>query len=308
MRYSVLLLAVLFACSFTSCKIIDKSEVPEPLPAPEGTVDMVKALRDDAGKTSKALHDSSTRLHRSAKDIDKAAVDISKKDRDGKVESEVTTIRTEAGKVVTEAEYIMKLSLILGEARAELHQTKEQVSQLEKVVKNRDTIISGKDSIIEKKEAQMQELEEKHKKALQRMLMYAIMAGLAMVAVSAMLVVNGNGKAIGVGVAGAVLSLSALAVSFFMANLALIGAIGAVVIVGFVGYKIWEQKRDKQAQYELVRTTELIKKDLDTEDKVNLFGDVVGDGEVGALQSDATKAIVRANRARLAEEVKPAID
>lgn len=306
MKRTLILLLVL-AGVLTSCKVIDKSDVPAPLPAPEGTTDFLDALRDGAGETSKSLSKSSNRLHRSAKDIDKAAVSIGKKDKDGHVKGEVTTIRSEAVKVVTEADHIMEISLALSEARAELQQANNQVKQLEKVVENRDEIISVKDDVITTKEKQMAELEEKHKKALQRMLMYAIMAGIAMVAVSAMMVVNGNGRAVGIGVAGAVLALTSLGISFFMAHLALIAAVGAVIMLAFVGYKIYEQKRDKAAQYELVRTTELIKQELDDTDKAALFGGTVGDGEVGSLQSDATKAIVRANRARLAKEIRPII-
>jgi hypothetical protein len=263
--------------------------------APEGTSEKVDGFAEEAKTAADDLADASAALDDAAVKINTATDDIVKKDPEGVMKPEVATIKTQTVRVTDEADNIAQLSLGLYRAREELGVATQQVRQLEVAVESRDEAIDYHKAEVAAREEALAELEEKHKKALQRMLMYAIMAGLVCIAASAMLVVNGNGKAMGIGIGGAVLSITALAVSFFMANLALIGAIGV------------EQRRDKKAQFELVKTVEKIKSSFDEEGKEVLFGDLVGDGEVGSLQSEATKKIVRENRERLANEIRPTI-
>ena len=146
---------------------------------------------------------------------------------------------------------------------------------------------------------------------------YLALLGVVCCAICSVLLFNGKGG-IDLGVFGITLIVGSTAASWIYDH----GWIAGVAVLVAIGVGVWYlidvRRMEKEAKElvatkekaneELVATTEKIKKYLPPDAKVREFGDMVGDGEVGSLQSETTKKIVRDYRKRLQQRVTRFVD
>jgi len=139
-----------------------------------------------------------------------------------------------------------------------------------------------------------------------------VIAGVVSLALAGWMFVQGNSKAIGLGAFGAVLIVGSLAVSFFMKGMGAIGFVVIVIVFVMIAWKAYcdwkerqKRKKNERANKELVKTVEHLKGGIDSEKKESLFGGRVDDGEVGRLQSEETKELIREHRKVLKQEFDP---
>jgi hypothetical protein len=286
----MVMIAVIAGCWHTRPGPIDT-------PIPE-TGEKISAAKESTTKAAKDIDDVNQNLGEINNAITSNVKSIETKDEKGVMKPEVKGITKEVQKSEVQRGELTKVSTSLRDTQGSLAAAESEIEQMK-------GIIESERAVIAKLEEDNAELEKKLGSALQRMLMYLVLAGVVMVAICGMLIVNGNAKAIGLGVAGIVLVVASLAISFFMTHLAIIGLCAGAIAILLIGYKIYEHHTHKKAIRETVKTTEKIKQHLHPEDRNREFGDMVGDGEVGAMQSDSTKKIVREERARLATEAAP---
>jgi hypothetical protein len=237
---------------------------------------------------------------------------IDQKDEAGEMDPEVSAIGQELTKVDQESAKLDQVASNLRDSQASLKVEASKAKTLENGIEVRDQAILDRDETISEMETahaeEVAKLNEELNTSARGKLMYAVLFGLAIFAISVMMMINGNGKALGFGIGGLVLSITALTFSYFLVHIQIIGGIGIVILVGFVGYKIYEQIQDKRAHFEQTKVVEHIKEEyLTPEQRKAAFGGLIGDGTVGTLQSPATKVRVRDDRRKINEEVAPII-
>lgn len=319
MRRKYVLILIPVCLLLTSCLTWWKDDpvVPQPdAPKPSASLGAVQKPVD---KTKASLKTASEGINKSVdgikdanRDIAGGVKDIKKKDAKGEFKGEVGEIEKglaktvehlkgleNAGKKLTEAEsQILQVSALLAKAEGDARTFEAQSAEKDELLKNSASEIKKRDEKIAKLESDAAE-------AVQAKLIYLVIAGVVALAMSAWMFVQGNAKAIAMGAAAVVLIISALAVSFFMKGMAIVGFVVVAVVFVLLAFKMYLEFREKRARKELVKTVEHVKDNIDEPTKKKLFGDRVTDGEVGDLQSEDTKALVREERKVLKGEFDP---
>jgi len=289
MKYLLILTILItgFGCDFRA-KEVEYADVPEPMVAP--SIESVGEAAEDISTVTKDLGGV-------AKSITTTTVAIEKKDDKRKMVKEVNQLRREVPRIEKSRDELTGVTASLIHTQAELSNAQTRLEELQQIIASDRRIIEEQKGEIANRDENIRELEAEVGKATKRMLTWAILAGVVCIAVCAMLVFNGKGG-IGLGVFGVFLIVGSTAASFILSH-AWIGGLAIMFAVGVVGYKIWELCRSKRGNKELVATAEKLKKHLEPSERVEEFGDLVGDGQIGMIQSEGTKAIVREERAKL---------
>ena len=294
-RAMFILLLVLLMTGGSSCKVIDRDEVPPPIFMPI----------DDVENASSAVGTVSDDLGSIASSIGIATNSIEKKDPQRVMAPEVRTLRTEVPRIENSRNELQGVRSSLAATATALEGARSSIENLE-ALREQDAR-SLEDSAEQLEEARQEAVDYQSvaNKTNRRLLTLTSMFGAVCIAICAMLMFNGKGG-IGLGVFGIFLIISATAASFIMSH-AWISGIAAFIAIGLIVYKALELYKAKRGNRELVATTEKIKKYLPSDAKAVEFGDLVGDGQVGAMQSESTKEIVAQERSRMAGRVRPTI-
>ena len=279
-----------------ACKKIKRSEVPAPIVNPS-----IVAV-DDAAKEVVGV---SADLGEIAKSISITTDSIEDKDERRQMEPEVAVLREEVPRIENERLELYAVSDSLTQTSMALSVARSRIQELQEARQDDERRIERLQTQITDKDAEIVAMESEADKKSRRLLTLTAMLGVICCAVCAMLMFNGKGG-IGLGVFGIALIVGSTAASWIMAH-AWICGVAVLIGVGLVVWKIVELCKANRANRELVATTEKIKKYLPDEAKRTEFGDMVGDGEVGSIQSETTKAIVAKHRQRLGGRVAPAI-
>jgi len=325
-RKSVVFILVPICLLLTSCLSWWSEEPQVPLidaAKPSQSLEAVKAPAEKAKTGIKTAADlivkSVDGIKDANRDISGGVKGIKDKDAGGAMAPEISEITQavlntiehlkgleSAGTELTEAERnILELSALLSKAQGDALTFEKQSAQ-------KDELIKGHAEKMSELEKQITELKNENAEALRSKLYYLIIAGVLGLAVAAWMFIQGNPRAIAMGAAAVVLIVGALAVSFFFKGFAIVGFVVIAPVFALIfwkGYCDFQDKKQKakeeRANKELVKTVEHIKDNIDDETKVRLFGGRVDDGEVGILQSEETKELVRSNRAVLKKEFDP---
>jgi len=291
-----LYLVTLLAFALVSCNTTEPNLNPKVNPgATLGT------MKNSTTETAEKIVEISDNIGNASKGIIGHTNTITTKDTADVFKHEVVGINEEVGKIEENRTVLKGVS-------TKLLKTSENLNTVQIEVKEVKTALDGANAKIDAQKVEIKKLNDSLNSAVRRLMMYVLLAGVVMIAVCVMLIVNGNGKAVGLGVAGLTLVVTSLSVSFFMTHLAIIGVVAGVITIGLIGYKIYEQYCDKRARFEAVKTAEHLKHEyLDEEQRKKEFGGLVGDGHVGTLQSSKTKALIREDRAKLAKEINPTV-
>ena len=326
MRHRSVLILVPLCILLSSCLTWWKDDPVAPRPEASKPSVSIEAVKKPVEKAKTSVKNAADLLDKSVdgikeanRDIEGGVKGIRRKDPGGKLEPEVGEIEKglaktiehlrkleSAGDELTEAErQILQLSALLLKAQEDARSFEAQSTQRDKLLQN-----SAGD--LEKLEKQISELKNENAEALRNKLYYLIIAGVLGLAIAAWMFIQGNVRAIAMGGAAVVLIIGALAVSFFMKGMGLVGFIVIAVVFVLIAWQAYcEYKRRKEeaskdrANKELVKTVEHIKDNIDDTVKVKLFGGHVDDGEVGLLQSEETKKLIREKRKALKEEFDP---
>jgi len=289
------LIMLIFAVSIVGmgCKPIKRSEVPPPILNPsietvDDSADEVRGVSADLGEI--------------AQSIGVATDSIEKKDDRRAMVPEVKQLRAEVPKIEGERKELDAVSSRLTATSQALQEARERVALLQEARDQDAATIEGLNAEISDRDGKIEELESEASKQSKKLLTLASLVGVVCIAVCAMLMFNGKGG-IGLGIFGIALIIASTAASWVMSH-AWIGGVGVLFAVGLVIFKIVELHRSKKANGELVATTEKLKKYLPEEDRKREFGDMVGNGEVGSIQSPTTQEIVAREREKLRGRVR----
>lgn len=292
--------------------VVPSPDAAKPSISINKTKEAAAQAKEDIKNAAENIGKSVDGIKNANRDISGAAKDIKKKDPKGELKGEVGEIEKgvsdivehlkglqAAGEQLTSAESrILELSALIMKAESDAKTYEAESAQ-------KDELIKGSAEKMAKLEKENAQLKSDKAEAIQAKLIYLVIAGVLALAMSAWMFVQGNTRAIAMGAAAVVLIIGALAVSFFMKGMALVGFIVVAVVFVLLAFKMYMELREKRAKKELVKTVEHIKDNIDEPTKKKLFGDRVTDGEVGNIQSEETKELIRKERKVLKEEFDP---
>jgi hypothetical protein len=274
----LILLPILSLCTI-SCRTVKPIKIPDPTP-------IVKAATKLAGESAKTLKTASGEVTASVTIIKTEAQTL-----EDTIPAEVapsTTphlrkITSEADSIAINADRVDQVSKALTAMKEQLEESQVSISAQEKMILK---LTEERDKAIEQRDS-----------ALQKSLMYLVLLGVVLIGLSGVLIYNGNGKAVSIGVGGFLLIVISLAISFFIKYLAIIGIVFSGVIFLVIAYELYKkQKAHSKAFNEVVHTSEIVKQKLSDADRVQIFGDKVAPGAVEMIQSPETKEMVQASR------------
>lgn len=317
-RISVLLLVPL-CLLLSSClswwkddPAVPKSEAAKPSASLEAVKEPVEKTRASVVNAADLLDKSVDGIKDANRDIAGGVKDIKKKDPKGELKAEVGEIEKGLEKTVENLQKLKAAGEELTKAERQILQLSALIDKVQQDARTFEAESARKDELLKnsaaelgKRDKKIAELESEAAEAMQAKLVYLVIIGVVCLALAAWMFVQGNAKAIAMGAAAVVLIIGALAVSFFMKGMALVGFIVVAVVFVLLAFKMYMEFRERRARKELVKTVEHIKDNIDDTTKTKLFGDRVTDGEVGGLQSEETKNLVRKERKALKEEFDP---
>jgi len=271
-----------------ACKKIKRSEVPDPIVNPsilavEDAAEEVGSVSDDLGEISE--------------EIATATESIDDKDERKVMQPEVKVLRQQVPRIETERQELYDVTSSLTATSIALQDARDAVKQMKSARAQDWKHIKILQKEAERKDARIAELESEAGKASKRLMTLTALLGVVCCAVCGVLIFKGvNG--VWLGVLGMGLIIGSTAASWIMSH-AWISGVAVLIAIGLIVWQIVQHSRSKRANGELVASTEKIKKYLSDAEREAEFGDLVGDGAVGMIQSPTTKDIVARERARL---------
>lgn len=252
-------------------------------------------------ETSKSVGDSANKVESSAKDI---------KDEANKIKSKAPAVKSEVNKIHKDADDILDETTNLKIASASLDQTvrqlataKQQLESLENKIKAMKLEMAVKDEKIKKMDAEIAA-------SVQTKMWWVIMIGIGLIAAAAIMLYNGNTKAIGLGIAGILVIIIAVGLAVYLKTFAIIGL--AFVVMALIAAGVKYREIQTHAIYErgfreLVHVIEVIKDLLDEETRLRIFGDRMHPGDIEKIQTEETKRLVLRTRQEEKAKWEPTI-
>jgi hypothetical protein len=299
MNTKIVVVPIILIVMLTSCLSWFSNESTEQV---EANIDSVSDITREA---SKGVVASADKVEVSAKDIKTEA---------GKIQKKVgnkANIGKEVGKIHSNADIIIdestKLKIISGKLDSAVIQLDETKKQLDKI-QNQITMMQG---IIKTKDKKIKDLQSSMSDAAKEKMWWAIFAGIGLIGLASILVVNGNSKAIALGIGGIVVVIIAIAVACFLKIFAIIGLAFVVVALIAAGFKFKEinhQKTYENGFRELVHVIEVIKDLLTDEERIRIFGDRMHPGSIDSIETPKTKSLVLITREEERGKWEPTIN
>lgn len=275
----------------------------------DGSTDQVKtnidSVSDITREASKDVVASADKVEISAKGIKTEAGKIQRKvGNKASIGKEVGKIHSNADIIIDESTKLKIISGKLDSAVAQLDETKKQLEKLQ----NQMTMMQGE---IKTKDKKIKDLQSSMSDAAKDKMWWAIFAGIGLIGLAAILVVNGNPKAIALGIGGIVVIVIAIAVACFLKTFAIIGLAFVVVALIAAGFKFKEIKHQKIYENgfrELVHVIEVIKDLLTDKERIRIFGDRMHPGSIESIETAETKALVLKTREEERGKWEPTIN
>ena len=257
------------------------------LPDLDPPITAVRAASESAGNIGKNVDASATKIDTHAKDIETNTPDSAKP----KVQPSLDGIRTETKNLKDSSTELKVLSERLKDTEDKLGKEQSNVKKWIDYAGNADKEITS----LQKKVA---ELEDENNALLKKQLTYLIVLCVMGLGVCGVLIFWTQSK-IAIMVAcgfGATMAI-ALAVTYFMKTIAIVAiCVLGVAFLGVLGYIAWTYFANRKVQEELVHTNELAKQHLTPEAREKLYGYGAEPGKIDQIQSNVTKARVKAIR------------
>lgn len=305
---------ILFIALFTSCHAFDSFSDKDGIQANE----KVQSVKESIDNATKNITNSSDIITTSNSDISKANNYILAKATD--IGNTANTIKDKAPNVTSEANSIKKNSddiIVLSNKITELTKLNDKniviIAQQTDIIKqNSLTLDEAKlniDQINKKNEELQKQLVEANSaksKLLFEKLMWLVIIGVIVLALSITACINGNSRAIGGVVASAVLIITSLAISYFAASLAFMGFVAVGIIFVVIGYIAYNKYITAKALSQTIETTEVIKNLIPTDIKAKVFDQ--GTGAATVIQDRTTEDLVLAERKKLKPKFEKVIN
>jgi len=258
-------------------------------------------------KTEQDLKDASSKIEKNTKIIENKTENIVKEstniqNKTAEVQAKIPeqtipiitphldSIKQSSKTIIDDTLAIEKANIDLGTAKELIKTAEDKVATtnklLEKLVSERDSAIEREKIAIEKKDSQ-----------IHKMLQWLIVACIVGVGVSIVVFFMSGSK---LGITGAaacgVVLVVAIAIETYFVYFAIAGGVLLIGVVGFLIYNVWVQRK---ALNEVVDTVEVTKDNLASDVKEKIFGAGDDNGIMKKIQSPSTMRIVKQTKSKL---------
>ena len=284
----IFLIILLF---FVGCKSVQQPHFSQ---SDYNLAEDITTVYTSISETTGGIRDTNNQIRGDAVTIRNSAETVSIKiPAESGVNSEIETIKNKSVDILSHTDDIAKLT-----GQLELAQGNLQISvaKVDQIKKNNELLQKEKDEVIVENDKLKQEIQNTQQRMFKVTTFLFPICAIG-IGLSAALIFF---KQIKFGIAGIVACgttiIVAITISKMAAYLAIAGAIILLLIMGFI---LWQLFVNRKTIFELVETVEVAKDNMPEDAKTKVFGDNKNPGLADKLQSTATKAVVKTEKSNL---------
>lgn len=304
----ILLLVLIF---ITSCALFPKKNPYGDLTSRPS--DNSKNRATETEKTKNQVESARDNINDIKNNVLDHTINIKRKDSAGNMKPEVVGIESEMAKQEDVKKQLDSVVDDLNAHKGALIVDIQKIKDLEDNLKVKDEQYKKDKIEFEKTNSELKkQLEVSNSKYMRTLIMLSVIS----MAISGMMFFHKPSKeSLSIGVGGAVLLVTSLAVQHYSEKFALFGFGAIIIAIGIIIWKIIEQAKimkekdeTENSFKEVVETVELAKEKIPEPEKQILFGTRNSDGLSATIQSKTTKQKVLEARKEINDKNKPTME